>query len=99
MLHGLDAILYQYPSGLAAERELGESRPADKLTKDEIRALVLSLKDIVATLRDADPALKAEVYAGLGVDVSYDPARRMVLVSAGTAPCTTERVGEPTRKC
>ena len=81
---------------LAAERELGESRPADKLTKDDIRALVLSLKDIVATLRDADPALKAEVYAELGVDVSYDPARRMVLVSAGAAPCTTERVGEGT---
>jgi len=57
--------------------------PADKLSKEQIRALVLSLRDITAVLRDADPTLKAEVYAELGVDVEYDPMRRTVLVSAG----------------
>jgi site-specific DNA recombinase len=70
---------------LRAERDLGESVPSDKLTKSEIRALVLSLRDIVAVLRNADPKLKAEVYAELGVEVTYDPEHRKVLVSAGTS--------------
>ena len=81
---------------LRAKRELGELVPAEKLTKDQIRGLVLSLRDIAATLRDADPSLKAEVYAELGVDIAYDPTRRMVLVSAGNGPCTKGRVGEGT---
>jgi len=48
-----------------------------------VRALVLSLRDITAVLKDADPKLKAEVYAELGVEVTYNPERRMVLVNAG----------------
>lgn len=68
---------------LRAEQELGESVPADKLTKSQIRALVLSLRDIAAVLRTADPKLKAEVYTELGVEVTYDSEHRKVLVSAG----------------
>lgn len=37
----------------------------------------------------------AEVYRDLGVQVHYDPHRRIVSVSAG--PCATERVGGGTR--
>jgi len=69
---------------LRAEQELGESVPADKLTKSQIRALVKSLRDIAAVLKTADPKLKAEVYAELGVEVTYDPEHRRVVVSAGT---------------
>lgn len=82
---------------LRAERDLADVRPSDQLTKDQIRALVLSLKDIVAVLATADPKLKAEVYAELGVSVTYDHERRLVSVAAGPpSPCTTERVGEGT---
>jgi site-specific DNA recombinase len=70
---------------LRAEQELGESVPADKLTKSQIRALVMGLRDIAAVLGTADPKLKAEVYAELGVEVKYDLERRMVLASAGPA--------------
>ena len=56
-----------------AELELGETVSADKLTKTQVRALVLSLRDMVATLRNADPKLKDEVYAELGVEVTYEP--------------------------
>ena len=76
---------------LRAERELGALTPGGKLTKEQIRRLVLQLKDIASVLATADPRLKAEVYAELGVRVSYDPHRRVIGVSAG--PCTTERVG------
>ena len=40
-------------------------------------------------LATADPKAKAELYAELGVQVHYDPHRRIVSVSAGS--CTTER--------
>ncbi len=76
---------------LRAEQELGATVPGDKLTKEEVRKLVLQLKDIASVLALADPKLKAEVYAELGVRVSYDPHRRVIGVSVG--PCTTGRVG------
>lgn len=63
-------------------------------TKSEIKKLVLALHDIAAVLATADPQDRAEVYAELGVSVTYDPVRRLVAVEA--APCTTERVGGPT---
>ena len=76
---------------LRAERELGAVSANGKLTKEQIRRLVLQLKDIAAVLASADPKDKAEVYAELGVRVSYDPHRHVIGVTAG--PCTTERVG------
>ena len=79
---------------LRAEAELGASIPGGELTKEEIRALVLKLRDITKVLGRADPKLKQEVYRELGVRVGYDPHRRIISVSAGS--CTTERVGGPT---
>jgi len=79
---------------LRAEQDLQSTVPADKLTKTQICKLVLALKDITAALADADPKLKAEVYAELGVRVTYDAERRLVSVAAGPNPCTTARVGE-----
>jgi hypothetical protein len=80
---------------LRAEQLLGQSAPGAKLTKSEIKKLVLALHDIVAVLATADPQDRAEVYAELGVSVTYDPLRRLVAVEA--RPCTTERVGGGTR--
>lgn len=78
---------------LRAEQELGAVVPAGKLTKEQIRRLVLELRDIASVLATADPNLKVEVYAELGVRVTYDHHRRVIGVTAG--PCTTERVGGP----
>ena len=72
---------------LRAEAELGVSTPGGRLTKEQIRSLVLRLRDIAAVLVTADPKLKAEVYRELGVQVDYDPDQHLVSVSAG--PCTT----------
>ena len=76
---------------LRAESELGASVPGDQMTKEQIRSLVLRLRDIAAVLATADPKLKAEVYRELGVQVEYDPSQHLVSVSAG--PCATDRVG------
>ena len=76
---------------LRAEQELGAAVPGEKPTKEQVRRLVLQLKDIASVLATADPKDKAEVYRELGVQVTYDPHRRLVSVSAG--PCTTARVG------
>jgi len=47
---------------------------------------------MAAVLPTADPKLKADVYAGLGIDITYDHDKRLVVVSA--QPYGTERVGE-----
>jgi site-specific DNA recombinase len=62
---------------LHAEREIGAVQPAGQLTRDQVRALVQSLKDIAAVLATADPKLKTEVYEELGISVTYDPTRRV----------------------
>ncbi|HVM54377.1 MAG TPA: recombinase family protein [Acidimicrobiales bacterium] len=71
---------------LAAERELGASVPAEPLTKEQVRSLIAGLQDILAVLHDADPKLKAEVYAELGVKVTYDPLSDRATVSARPGP-------------
>ena len=75
---------------LAAEQELGDTRPAEQLTLDQVRAMVRGVQDAVAMLRTADPRLKAQVYAELGIEVTYHPGEARAMVSA---LCSTECVG------
>lgn len=68
---------------LAAEREIGVTAAgAATLSKTQVRALVKGLRDMVSVLADADPVLKAEAYAELGVRVTYDPLNNQALVEA-----------------
>jgi site-specific DNA recombinase len=76
---------------LRDERELQAATPGERLSKAEIRRPVLALWDIASVLATADPKDKAEIYRELDVQVAYDPAKRLVSVTAG--PCTTARVG------
>lgn len=79
---------------LKAEREVGLAQPAGQLTKDQVRKLVASLKDIVGALADADPKLRAEVYEELGISVTYDPNRRVARIESRPAnPWATVSVG------
>ena len=83
---------------LRAEREIGLAQPSSgQLTRDQVRALVSSLKDIASVLATADPKLKAEAYAELGISVTFDPVTKMISAESRPAgACTTERVGGPT---
>lgn len=55
------------------------AQPSNHLTDDDIKALVASLRDITATLEAATPAQKAEIYAELGISITYHPNRRFLV--------------------
>ncbi|HZD24262.1 MAG TPA: hypothetical protein VE569_12805 [Acidimicrobiia bacterium] len=54
----------------ALEALLGRTSTT-RLTGEDIKTLVASLRDITATLAGADPAEKAKVYAEMGIDITY----------------------------
>lgn len=58
---------------MALERRLGEQLPRSELTAREVKELVNSLRDTVRVLAAADPEDRSELYAQLGVSLSYDP--------------------------
>jgi site-specific DNA recombinase len=78
---------------LRAEVAMQRVKSSDRMSKPQITSLIAQLGDIMATLKRADPVDKAEVYAQLGLRLTYDPQRR--IVSAETSPaglCTKGRV-------
>ena len=80
---------------LAAQQVVDEhrQRPAS-LTAAEIQAVVADVAQGLRLLETAEPALKAEIYAELGLRVTYDPrTARATATIQPAAPCRTERVG------
>ncbi len=73
------------------ERDLGRKPTPLKHTKNEIKALVRQLKDIVGALADADPEDKRAIYDELGVNLTYHQDGR-VHVAAGSR-VLRDRVG------
>ncbi|MDP9333981.1 MAG: recombinase family protein [Actinomycetota bacterium] len=73
------------------ERDLGRKPTPRKHTKNEIKALVRQLKDIVGTLAKADPEDKRAIYDELGVNLTYHQDGR-VHAAAG-AHVLRDRVG------
>lgn len=66
---------------------LASRRPhRQRMSSDEIRALVQALGDISAVLRAAAPEDKAEVYRQLGLRLTYEPGRRLVRAEADIRP-------------
>jgi hypothetical protein len=62
----------------AAEAELGRCVPGEPMTKDQVRKLIGAMQDLTKVLEEADPKLKAEVYAELGNfgEIRPGPANR-----------------------
>ena len=79
---------------LRAEREISLDQPSGQLTEKQVKALVMSLKDITSVLTAAEPRLKAEAYAELGISITFDPMTRVISVESRPEwACRTERVG------
>jgi site-specific DNA recombinase len=67
---------------LRAEHQLQPLSDEGRLTEAEIAELVGSIRDVVKTLKRADPETKADVYRELGLKMIYTPAERRVLIEA-----------------
>jgi site-specific DNA recombinase len=65
----------------AAEAQLRDSRPApERLTPEQVRALLEQAGGLVEALDRSDPTLRAQLYQELGIDGVYDPNRHTVQV-------------------
>ncbi len=52
------------------------------MSAEEISGIVTALGNILDVLRDADPADKAKIYAGVGLRLTYQPGRNNVIAEA-----------------
>jgi site-specific DNA recombinase len=77
-----------------AEQVLRCRQAPTRMGRDEIEAVIRGLGDLFQTLRGAHPANKAEIYGRLGLQLTYDPAKKLVVVEADPAElCTKQSVG------
>jgi hypothetical protein len=69
---------------LAAEIELDRATGHNRgrPSHDQLAALVNGLGNLFDVLANAAPEDKAEVYARLGLRLTYDPARRVVIAES-----------------
>lgn len=56
--------------------------PKPRMTKDQLAKVVEDLADLIAVVRDADPADKSEIYTRLGLRLAYKPQDRTVRAGA-----------------
>jgi site-specific DNA recombinase len=73
---------------LAAEVELDRAagRRNQRMSRDQLAALVNGLGNLLGVLASAAPEDKAEVYRRLGLRLTYDPGRRVVTVESHLGP-------------
>ena len=64
----------------AAERQASAAAPAQLLSEDEIRSMVVAMQGLTEALSHADPALRAGIYTEAGVTLTYYPDRSTVAV-------------------
>lgn len=84
---GDPAVISRWITETTAERAMlvARTRPATPrapMTQEQIASVVTALGDILAVLRDADPADKTEIYSQLGLCLTYQPGRRIVRAEA-----------------
>ena len=67
---------------LAAEAVLAAAAPSEPLSAAALRSIIEELGDMAQVLAEADAKDKAEVYAGLGIEVTYRPDQGLVSATA-----------------
>jgi site-specific DNA recombinase len=79
---------------LAADARLRAAvgaRPGpEKMTKEQIAATVNAIRDLMQALRYASTEDKAEIYAGLNLQLTYNPGERTVAVRAEAGQTCTK---------
>lgn len=56
------------------------------MSRDDIAAIVTAIGDLVRMIQETDPADKAEIYARLGLTLTYQPERRLVEATVKPGP-------------
>jgi hypothetical protein len=91
------AVVSQWIAEVQGEKLRAEQALAtasrDEFDPDQIRALIEQLGPVVDVLEQAQPAAKAELYASLGLQLTYRPAQALVAVEATPVACAKVRVG------
>jgi DNA invertase Pin-like site-specific DNA recombinase len=67
---------------LAAERDLAKAEPSRSLTREELESALAEI-DVGEAIRSADARAKRDLYASLGVSLTYYPEERLVRAEAG----------------
>lgn len=57
-----------------------------RMSRDQIASVVAALSDALTVLSSADPADKAQIYAGLGLRLTYQPSERLVRTEVRIRP-------------
>jgi hypothetical protein len=70
----------------AAETQLRQTARHTPMTSQQITELINDLGDTATLLATADPAGKADLYAKLGLHLTYDPAKQTVRAEARLNP-------------
>ncbi len=68
-----------------AERALAAARPASQMTTAAVSALLKELPEKVRVLAAAAPKEKAKLYGAFGLELTYHPARNLVVATANPA--------------
>ncbi len=81
------ALVTTWIAEIQARRTLAEARLRDnpqprRMTREEITNMVNALRDIMNVLAQADPADKAEIYAQMGLTLTYQPEEKKVIAKA-----------------
>jgi hypothetical protein len=71
---------------LAAGAELRQASTTNRLTREQITALITEAGEIGATLNSADPGAMADACSKLGIRLTYDPGRSVVHAAARPQP-------------
>ena len=76
----------------AAQVELQHTAAPDAMSSEDIYALIKSLGEIAPLLNHADPALLAELYEALRLEMTYDAEAKTVSVTIRPMRRASERV-------
>ena len=77
----------------AAELALRSLAPCQTVSADDMRRLIEGVEDVGEMLSQADPEAKTALYADLGVQLTYDPRRKVMTVESRPESWALDRVG------
>ena len=73
-------------AALACDTSQNRQPAARQLTEDDIRALITGLGDLRDVIHNAEAAVKASIYAQLGLKITYQPRQDKIRADVTISP-------------